>query len=156
MSGSVDAQAVFKTDQGARRVAVVIRAGIPASHQGRGQGEPIYPDSVTDVAKLLRQEGVEVSYEHDRDQRKILSLNSAEVWIPVLAFVTDVGVNVPANIVATMIVNYFGGRSRAEKSVLHVEFEESTPDGSQRKFNASGPGALVLEAIDKFGRQEDV
>lgn len=116
------------------------RASDPADRQ--------YPSTATDVAKLLRERGLEVEFEHDRNERQYVSLHSADVWIPVLAVSLQVLQAVGEGLL-TDVVQDLLGRQRAKTSTLHVTYKITNSTGEQ-EFTAIGPGADVLAAVEAF------
>jgi hypothetical protein len=131
---------------------VQIRAGVPGTGMYRlDSGRYTYPATTSDIAKLLKLNGFAVTYDHERDERIQVSHNAADAWLPVLAFAQSVLANIPANILATIIMQYFGEIGHKEKN-LHVKFVVTLPDGSERNFEAHGPAQEVVEAINAFQR----
>ncbi len=114
-------------------------------------GQYAYPSTTTDIVKLLKANGFEISYDHDRHDRVEVSYNAADAWLPVLAFTQSVLANIPANILSTIIMQYFGAGRQTQKN-LHVKFIVTTPDGGEKNFEAHGPGQEVVEAINAFQR----
>jgi hypothetical protein len=130
--------------------SVEIRAGIPNTKSERlKDGRYVYPDTTTDIFKLFRQHGFEVTYDQPRENRAIISLNAAEQWLPVLAFTQSVLANIPANLIAHVIQQYFG-LERLSSTELHVKFHVVAPNGAEEDFEAHGSGADVVEAINAF------
>jgi hypothetical protein len=131
---------------------VLVVSGVPGQPEfSTPDGYP-YPASSTHFVKLLHEQDVAVRYEHEKVDRRLVSLNALELWAPLLVFMTDVGANIPANIIATTIMNYFGGRKKAEKAILHVKFKVTNSEGKSLAFESNGPGRDVLDAIDRFGK----
>ncbi|SCG34177.1 hypothetical protein GA0070613_6479 [Micromonospora inositola] len=114
-------------------------------------GRYAYPATTSDIAKLLRLNGFAVTYDHERGERIQVSHNAADAWLPVLAFAQSVLANIPANIISTIIMQYFGEVGHKEKN-LHVKFVVTSSDGSEHNFEAHGPGQEVVEAINAFQR----
>ncbi|MEC3980418.1 hypothetical protein [Amycolatopsis sp. H20-H5] len=130
---------------------VVIRAGVPGMDSERANGEHRYPASASDFMKLLREQGFSVEYEHERAERTLVEFKAFDVWVPVLDFTLNVLANIPANIVATAIMNYFHAMRRDVKdSILHVEYSMRKENGDVVKFKADGAGSDVVEAIKAF------
>ncbi|MEV7046624.1 hypothetical protein [Amycolatopsis sp. NPDC051061] len=132
---------------------VVVRAGVPGKDDGSAEGEHHYPTSTSDFVKLLRELGFSVDYEHEKSQRALVGYKAFDVWVPVLDFGLNVLANIPANIVATTIMNYFHATKRnVQDSVLHVEYSVHKKNGDVVKFKADGAGPDVLKAIEQFDR----
>ena len=130
---------------------VVIRAGIPGMQDPEDQNEHHYPAGTSDFVKLLREQDFTVLYEHDKSERTLVSHKAFDVWLPILDFTANVVANVPANIVSTLILNYFRAmKQRPEDSTLHVKYLMRDKKGTVVEFEANGPGADVLQAIERF------
>lgn len=132
---------------------IVVRAGVPGMDDGSAEGEHRYPTSTSDFVKLFREQGFSVDYEHEKSDRTLVGYKAFDVWIPILDFSLNVLVNIPANIVATIIMNYFHATRRDVKdSTLHVEYSVRRKNGEVVKIKADGAGPDVLKAIEKFDR----
>ncbi len=72
---------------------IVVLPGFPddSSPIEESLSESIYPSSATDVVKLLRVEGLTVAYAVERSERRLMSKNSAEFWLPVIIAVSELG-----------------------------------------------------------------
>ncbi len=129
----------------------MVRAGIPGMQDPEDNGEHRYLGGTSDFVKLLREQGFTVSYEHDKTERTLVSYKSFDVWMPILDFTASVATNIPANIVATLILNYFQNMKESpEDSTLHVKYSMRNKKGKIVEFEANGRGADVLKAIEKF------
>lgn len=63
---------------------VLIRAGVPGKPDLKvDHGKP-YPNTTTDMAKLIAERGLTVAFEDGRDERCYVSFYAAELWIPIL------------------------------------------------------------------------
>jgi len=133
------------------RRTVLIRAGIPdMGIEELESGNFAYPVTTTDFAKILRENGFDVSYDHPREKRLPVSLNAAETWLPILVFAADVLKDVPSNLIASMILNYFAPKGGIESKHIHVEIHVVRPDGTEGEFKGSGHGPEVVKSIDAF------
>lgn len=129
----------------------MVRAGIPGMQDPEDNGEHRYPAGMSDFVKLLREQEFAVSYEHDKSERTLVGFKAFEVWLPILDFTASVVTNIPANIVATLILNYFQNMKESpEDSMLHVKYSMRNKKGKVVEFEANGRGADVLKAIEKF------
>lgn len=135
-------------------VDVVVLPGFPdaASTAQEGCESAVYPSSATDVVKFLRAEGLDVAYAVDRSERRLMSKNAAEHWLPVVVALTEFGANTLTSVleshIAEFIVKPFGRSSK-----LHVRCGKSTSEGDISYFSASGPAEGVVDALREFGRQ---
>jgi predicted transcriptional regulator len=130
-------------------VKVLIRAS--ARDQGETGELALYPVSTSDVVKLLRQEGAIVEYEHEKGQRALLERRSVEIWLPILDFSMNVLANIPANIAATVIMNYVKkvrGRDLKD-TLLHVEIIVRDKEGNEKQVRLDGAGHDVVAALEK-------
>ncbi|MEU0536171.1 hypothetical protein [Amycolatopsis tolypomycina] len=118
----------------------------------RASGEHRYPASTSDFVKLLREDGIQVEYEHEKSQWTLVEYKSFDVWVPILDLSLNVAANIPANIIATMIMNYVKKvlRRDVKNANLHVNVSIRKKNGTVAKFEASGPGPEVLEALKVF------
>ena len=133
--------------------SVEVRAGIPGiGLEQLEDGRYSYPSLTSNFVKLFRNNGFTVTFDHERAQRVEVSHNAADAWLPVLAFSQAVLANIPANIISSIIMNFFGAAG-IKRTTLHVKFVVVSSDGSVEKFEAHGPGDDVVEAIDAFQRK---
>jgi hypothetical protein len=58
---------------------VVIRAGIPGMQVLEDTGEHVYPADTSDFVKLLREQGFNVLFEHEKSRRTLVGHKSYEV-----------------------------------------------------------------------------
>lgn len=131
---------------------VRLLAGMPGV-EGQEDGAPSvqYPTTSTDVAKLFRERGLEVQFEHDRSARQYLSLHSSDVWIPIIAVSLQVLQAVGEGLL-TDVVQDLLGKQRTTTSTLHVTYRVTDSKG-EREFTAIGPGPDVLAAAEVFERK---
>lgn len=128
-------------------VDVRVLPGIP--NQQLPQGVDVaYPGDAFDIVKILEEGGLQVEWSHAVEERTTLEHKAADVWIPILAFVSAVGAQTCGALLASAIEDYLGKR-RAAKSTLHIEFERHR-DGNIETFKSTGPGGEVLEAMRRF------
>lgn len=133
---------------------VVVLPGFPdaASTPQDGHEPAVYPSSATDVVKILRAEGLDVAYAVDRSERRLMSKNAAEHWLPVVVALTEFGANTLTSVLASHIAEFIVSPFE-RSSKLHVRCGKSTSDGDISYFSASGPPEVVLDALKEFGRQ---
>lgn len=116
----------------------------PAEPQELG----LYPSTTPDVAKLLRMQGLNVDFEHDRMHREYLTLHAAEHWLPIVEvssrFLRDANGRM-----FTRLVEDFT-RVDGQDSILHVRFRIRNDDESVREFSADGPARDFLVALGNF------
>lgn len=130
---------------------VLVRSGVPGMDGDDADGEHLYPSATSDFVKLLQERGFTVEYEHERSDRTPVSYKAAELWLPILDFTMNVAANIPANIVATLIMDFFqGSRRKLGKSILHVKYTMRDKDGEIVEFEANGEGSYVLDAMKEF------
>jgi hypothetical protein len=135
-------------------VTVVVRAGLPGDDPKEPSDEKRYLSGTSDFVKLLRERGYSVSYEHDKADRELVMYQSADLWLPVFDFTMNVAANIPASIIATMIMDYFGGvQSRVTAAKLKVKYYTRDSTGAVRKFKASGSGDHVIRVMETFERE---
>jgi hypothetical protein len=113
--------------------------------------EVAYPGDSFDIVKILEERGLSVEWAHPVEERTTLEHKAADVWIPVLAFVSAVGAQTCGSLLASVIEDYLGER-QAKSSRLHVEFERHLGRKVDR-FKATGRGEEVLEAMRRFDEE---
>lgn len=130
---------------------VLIRAGVPGKPGVTvAHGKP-YPSTTTDVAKLLAERGLSVTYEDEKDQRSYISLYAAELWIPILQVAGSILAGASGNLLSDVIKQLLGKDKPA--TILHVDYTIVPRKGPKRTFKASGKADDVLRAIDKFEQE---
>ena len=131
---------------------VLIRAGVPGKPGLTVERGKPYPSTTTDVAKLIAERGLEVTYEDEKDHRSYDSFYAAELWIPVLEVASSVLAGISGNFFSDIIRDLIGTNRPAE-TILHVEYSVIPRRGTKRTFQGSGKADDVLKAIDKFERE---
>ena len=114
-----------------------------------------YPSSTSDFVKVLRLEGFCVQYTVSRGDRSPVSINAADIWVPVLVFALQELVQVPSEILIAAILRVFGKRI-SDDSRLHVHFMQKSPDGNIHEFKSDGQARDVLRAMQVFGETHRV
>lgn len=132
-----------------RESQVLICAGVPWIPTLAVEGGRPYPDTAIDLAKLIRERGLTVSFEDERERRKYVEHKVADVFLPILQVTRDVLVGISGGLFAMLIADLLGVEG-AKKSILHVEYRIVDSDGSVEEFKAVGAGEEVLEALDSF------
>jgi hypothetical protein len=131
---------------------VLIRAGIPGKPGLTvANGKP-YPNTTTDVAKLLAERGLTVTYEDDKDQRCYVSFYAAEIWIPILQVASSIFAGASGSLLSEIIKQLLGKEKPAD-TILHVDYSIVPRKGPKKTFKASGKADDVLKAMDKFERE---
>lgn len=131
---------------------ILICAGIPDKPGLVVEGGRPYPETAIDVAKVIRERGLTVSFEDERDHRKYVEHKAADVFLPILQVVVGVLEGISGGLF-TMIIADLLGPEEAKESFLHVEYRIADSDGNMEEFKAAGPGEQVLEALDSFERR---
>jgi hypothetical protein len=144
-------------DVGNPGTEVLIRAGVPGKPTLKvDYGRP-YPNTTTDMAKLIAERGFTVAFEDERDQRSYVSFYAAELWVPILQVTSTVLAAAGANLLSALILDLIGSTERTDDKVkdtiLHVEYTVVDSKGNARNFKGSGAAPDVLDAIDAFERK---
>jgi hypothetical protein len=133
---------------------VLIRAGVPGKPDLKvAHGKP-YPNTTTDVAKLLAERGLTVTYEDEKDQRSYVSFYAAEIWIPILQVASSILAGASGNLLSEVIKQLLGlGKEKSTDTILHVDYSIVPRKGPKKTFKASGKADDVLKAMDKFEQE---
>ena len=116
-----------------------------------------YPDTAIDLLKVMRSYGADVEFSQPRDQRVDVSHRDADIWLPIVSFVGDAGLNVSLGILASAIYDLFKRRrNRAADpddgrpdTNLHLEIRYMNSAG-EHQVRLDGPPADVIEAIRRL------
>lgn len=131
---------------------VLIRAGLPGKPELTvAHGKP-YPNTTTDVAKLLAERGLTVTYEDEKGQRSYVSFYAAELWIPIIQVASSIFAGIAGNFLSDIIRELIGA-DRPDDTLLHVEYSVVPRSGGKRTFRANGKADDVLKAIDTFEQE---
>ena len=87
---------------------VLIRAGVPGKPDLKVEHGKPYPNATTDVAKLLAERGLTVTYEDEKDQRSYVSFYAAEIWIPILQVASSILAGASGNLLSEVIKQLLG------------------------------------------------
>jgi hypothetical protein len=128
---------------------VLICAGIPGKPGLTVEGGKPYPETAVDLAKVIREHGLTVSFEDERQERKYVEHKAADVFLPIIQVAIDILTGISSGFF-TMFIADLLGLDKAEKSILHVEYRIADRRGNVEEFKANGPGKEVMEALDKF------
>lgn len=131
---------------------ILVVPGIPGwADTGADRGvENPYPSSTSDFVKEFRLEGFRVQHTVSRGDRSPVSINAADLWVPVLIFALQDVAQVPSELLSTAILKVFG-RWLSDDSRLHVRFMQKGADGTIHEFKADGRASDVLRAMQVFG-----
>lgn len=131
---------------------VVIIPGIPGWSYPDDKDElrNPYPTTTTDIAKMLRLEGLTVEHALARSERQEIGLKAAEWWLPVLVFAVDVAANTSGTLLAAAVTRLFGPLA-LRRSRLHVRFGQHQRGGTVNYFEAHGEADKVLTAMRTYG-----
>lgn len=144
--------ALGNSDTSTDDIDVLIIAGIPDMKMtSLDDGRPVYPGTATDTAKILREIGLRVGWQHEKPDRAIVEHKAADHWLPILVFAQEAVANGAGTLFAQAIITLLG-KATAERSTLHVEFQRKRGNKTET-FKASGPGKGVLEAMREFDQR---
>jgi hypothetical protein len=145
-SGTIGVMTEEQAQQGHDKAQVSVLPGIPGQMERLETGEGAYPSTTTDFVKLLREAGLTVEFVEEPDERREVSYQFADILIPTLLFIHDVGWAVAVDYLTGAIRELFGG-DRLKKSDLHVKFGKRSADGEARWFEADGKAEDVFKAM---------
>ncbi|MFI5667735.1 hypothetical protein [Streptomyces sp. NPDC051704] len=138
---------------------VLIRRGISGLPGVPRQGDRgNYPYEAITVAKVLRAAGVTVEFEDAKPERDYHTHDSADIWLPVIEFATDVGKDLVVAAVTAMVTRYIVRRQDGANTpaadevtptsaILHLEVIR---DGDRTHLRLDGPPEAVLKAIEEI------
>ncbi|MEU3095641.1 hypothetical protein ABZ690_12675 [Streptomyces sp. NPDC006967] len=138
---------------------VLIRRGIsglPSVPRQGGRGN--YPYEAITVAKVLRAAGVTVEFEDAKPERNYHTHDSADIWLPVIEFGTDVGKDLVVAAATAVITRYIvkrqGGTNPPAPEevtpppvILHLEVVR---EGDRTNLRLDGSPEAVLKAIEEI------
>lgn len=127
---------------------VTVQPGLPGRADPEGVDGGVYPNTTTDIVKLLREQDLRVEYVQTRDQRSTLTLKAAEWWIPILVFAYQVDISLCGTLLANAVAELFPDRE--PKPILHVKCGRETADQQIDWFEADGPSDKVIEALREW------
>ena len=119
-----------------------------------GSETPALPNTTPDVIKLLREQGLQVEMAVDRNQASEVSLNNADLWVPVVIFAADVAAGGGGSLLADAL-RHLVPLPRRRSTNLHVRFGTETRKGKVSWFEAHGPAQDVLDAIERHRDSDD-
>jgi hypothetical protein len=131
---------------------VFICAGVPGKPELTVKRGKPYPSTTTDVAKLLAEQGFDVAFEDERDQRCYTSFYAAEIWLPILQFGEEILSNGLGGLLGVLLIGLVGER-KPKNTILHVEFRVVRRKGGKKTLKASGKADDVLKAMETFERE---
>lgn len=137
---------------------ILISAGIPGA---RKQDDPTdmgdYPIAAQDLSKVLRERGIPVEFEHDREHRRYVSLHSAELWLPIINTTADVLIGLGGALLSDLIRDLVPKPKDVKSTTLHVEYYIADATGQVHNLKVTGASDDVYPVIDRFeanwGRQ---
>ena len=119
-------------------------------------GTGLYDDSVIDLVKQLRAEGVDAAYLHDKDHREWIGEKG---WTPAeIALIVSIAENLTSSAVwdglKMILQRAHGGRGRAKLKACRVI---QSPDGTktQEWIEVEGEIDDVVKAIDALHARSD-
>src|SRR5689334_13474998 len=109
-------------DKGSVRIRPV-RTTISESGEEIG----IYPVVSSDVAKIARERGLSVVFDHDREHRRYQVLEGADLWMPALEFgvvlVTGLGTNLLSDIIKELLSSRREDEESQQNIVIHLDVQ---------------------------------
>ena len=132
---------------------VRVQPGVPGLIERLESGNGAYPDSTTDIVKLLRVAEFDVLYDEPPESRSIVAHNAADFWMPVLTFTVTFSWSVIAGIVGNLLTSLLG-KDRVSRSQLHIKVGRTNEIGETSYFEGSGPAPDVLRALEMFNTDD--
>lgn len=133
------------------RNAILISAGIPGTKKHDASSDVgEYPIAAQDLSKILRERGIPVDFQHDREHRRYVSLHSAELWLPVINITTDVLIGLGGALLSDLIRDLIFRPEDTESTTLHVEYYIADGEGQVHELKVIGNSDEVYPMIDRF------
>lgn len=129
-----------------RHAKVVVVPGVPAHSKRLDSGQGLYPSTTIDIVKLLREAGLTVEYQEQREDRRTLGLKSIDIWIPILLFSRDIAWDVAVSYVSDAIHQLFDQR-QLSRATLKVEVGREDRKGEAVWFKGEGKADDVIRAM---------
>jgi hypothetical protein len=119
-----------------------------------GEEIGIYPITSTDIAKLARDRGIQVEFDHDGEHRKYQVLEGADLWMPLIEVGSAVSIGIGTNLLTDFIKQLLRARGEDESSqqnvIVHVDFTIADADGMKTPVQLDGKAKDLLERIERF------
>jgi hypothetical protein len=134
-------------------------SGLPSVPRQGDRGN--YPYEAITVAKVLRAAGVTVEFEDAKSERDYHTHDSADIWLPVIEFASDIGKDLFVTAVTAMVTRYIVKRQEGANPpapeevtpppvILHLEVSR---EGDLTNLRLDGPPEVVLKAIEEIDWQ---
>jgi hypothetical protein len=130
---------------------ITICRGVPGAVVSK-EDEALLPIETIDMVKVIRERGFNPVFEDADDDRRYVSHNAADVWLPILQFTVQFLIGTGGGLFSMLIWDLLG-KDEAEKGILHVEERVIDTDGVQHVLRATGKGEDVLRALDEFEKR---
>ena len=132
----------------------LVLPGLPGrSEESAPEDYALYPGSVIDVVKLLRERGLSIDYAPADRPRAEVELKAAELWAPIIVFAQDVLVAGGAH--ALVEVAWDRLRGRRGGSILHLRVGKRDGEtGNVEWFESHGRATDVLDAFIVWSEQD--
>ena len=126
---------------------IIIHAGVPGlGYEAMEDGSGGYPSTAVDMVKLLREGGVVADYDRPPEERSELTHKAADMWLPILEVVKDLGIGVLGGCIVELV--------KDPRTRVHVKVGRRR-NGQTTWIEASGERDDVVKTIDEFLSHED-
>lgn len=127
---------------GDRSPDVIIHAGVPGiGLKTLADGSGGYPSTAVDMVKLFREANVEADYDRPPNERTEVTHHAADIWLPILEIVRDIGISVFAACVYDL--------AKDPRSKVHAKVGRRR-NGETTWIEVSGDREDVIRAVDEF------
>ncbi|MEU3768488.1 hypothetical protein AB0E55_25820 [Amycolatopsis keratiniphila] len=111
-----------------------------------------YPDTATDLEKILKLHGLNVDYAVTKSERVEVAHRAIDIWLPIIGFAAGAAGNVALNILSNALYDRFINRRRNDlpTPTIHLRLVR-LPDGTE-VFELNGGPEEIVETIREIGK----
>ncbi len=131
---------------------VLVCPGLPRDLSKPTDVQVVYPDTTTDMVKILRARGYRVAFVDPDAAKTLVGHKAVDVWLPILEFGSALIATAGGEVLATLILDYFKAR-HSSTPVAHISWHVTMPDGQSEAFEYDGPSDQAAESARVFEKR---